>query len=70
MLECINLVRFITNSDKAAELYRKLRLTQYMWGSPTAYEPARPLSFDLRCLTITAVLDDQLWSDRKPTVAN
>jgi len=25
MLECVKLVRFITNRDKAAELYRKLR---------------------------------------------
>ena len=37
MLECVKLVRFITNRDKAAELYRKLRLTvsnfdTVVWG--------------------------------------
>lgn len=44
MLECVKLVRFITNRDKAAELHRKLRLTQSC-GDIYIASPARPFIF-------------------------
>ncbi len=45
MLECVKLVRFITNRDKAAELYRKLRLTQSC-GDTYIAKPAGPFILD------------------------
>lgn len=45
MLECVKLVRFITHRDKAAELYRKLRLTQSC-GNICIAKPARPFILD------------------------